>query len=750
MIFNYLHKYFFATLRGRLILGVALVHAVMMSLFVVDLLSRQRKLLQEQRDHEAAVIAETLAISAAEWLAAYDAAGLQELIEAQRTNPDLIFALLTDRDGRILAHTDKSKTGQFLLDLPQQHEQTIIGNNAYSIDIAVPAKLAHQFVGWCRIGLSQKSTDKKIAAITINGIIYALVAILIGSFIAWRMGYRLTRRLYTIQEAIALIRQGDRTARCPEIGTDEAAQLAQEFNVMLNSLEQSDAALNASEKHLRELFEESPIGLVLRRMNGSLISANPAFLRIIGYPLDEALKLSVQNLTPQKYMDEEQRQIDRLKTTGRYGPYEKDYIHKSGHLVPVRLNGMVVVRDGEELIWSSVEDITALKEAEMQKNELEEHLRQSQKMEAIGTLAGGIAHDFNNLLAAIQGYTELTLRTGTCDEKTEKNLEHVLTAAERAKELVKKILTFSRKEKRRREPLDIHTVVEEALTFLIETIPSTVHIQADLDPATGLVWGDATEINQVVINLCTNAYHALPAEGGRIDVTLKPVSIDARGASKVSHLHSGQYAQLTVADNGTGMPPEIMARIFEPFYTTKKPGQGTGMGLAVIHGIVQSHDGAIDVASEDGKGSIFTIIFPLSRITIENEPGGVSMELLHGTEHILWIDDEKNLTELGKKTFESLGYRVTTSCSSLVAYELFRNNPDQYDLIITDQTMPDMTGDQLARNVLQIRPDLPIIICTGHSEVLNAEKAKEIGVKALIMKPWLIDELNSEIRKIFD
>lgn len=390
-------------------------------------------------------------------------------------------------------------------------------------------------------------------------------------------------------------------------------------------------------------------------------------------------------------------------------------------------------------------------QAEEELRGVEEQLRQSQKMEAIGTLAGGIAHDFNNILSAILGYTELTLRSQHCDAKGKQNLNYVLAAAGRARELIKQILLFSRKKELNREPMDLHNVVLEASELLRKTIPSTIPIRMDICPNTGIVRADSTQIHQIVMNLCTNAYHSLPEQGGEISIKLNPVNIDAGTAAKYSNLRQGRYGQLTISDTGSGMSPEIISRIFDPFFTTKKTGQGTGMGLAVTHGIIQSHDGAIGVESSPGKGTTFKVFFPLSfeHPKQENATSGNAMNP-RGKEHILLVDDEAILVELGKETLEALGYKVTATTSAIKALKLFEAEPAHYDLIITDQTMPEMAGDVLTKKALQIRSNMPVLICTGHSATLNTEKTIAIGAKALLMKPLSSTELSQSVRKVFD
>ncbi len=508
--------------------------------------------------------------------------------------------------------------------------------------------------------------------------------------------------------------------------------------------------LKDSEKHLRDLIDQSPIGLILCTTDGKIVSVNSAYTKIIGYSEAETLQLNYRDLTPDTYAEQERKRLKQLESSDLYGPYEKEYRHKDGHLVPVRVNSMIVVRDGKRYLWSSVEDITALKLAEEQKAALADQLRQSQKMEAIGTLAGGIAHDFNNVLSAIIGYTELTLQSPECHDDCQKNLSYILDSTLRAKDLVKQILTYSHKGDQEREYIALHKVVADAITLLRKTIPSSVTISMDINQETGTVLANTTQIHQIVMNLCTNAYHALPPQGGQIAVTLKPISLDAAITIRHQQLPPGHYAQLCVSDNGCGIAANILPRIFDPFFTTKELGKGTGMGLAVIDGIVHSHDGAIDVDSTTGKGANFKILLPITEAkacSIKQELPPVEQSL--ESKHILLVDDEPILIHLGSEILRFLGHRVTTASSAKATLQLFQNEPDSFDLIITDQTMPEVSGMELARKVFQIRPGFPVIICTGYSAVLDIDQAKQEGVRAILMKPLHINTLNREIRKIF-
>jgi len=377
---------------------------------------------------------------------------------------------------------------------------------------------------------------------------------------------------------------------------------------------------------------------------------------------------------------------------------------------------------------------------------LEDRLTQAQKMEAIGTLAGGIAHDFNNLLGAILGYTELSL--GQLEEESEikENLMGVLKAGMRAGDLVKQILAFSRQSEPGLRPIQIKPILTDALKLLRASIPKTIEIQMNIS-SDATVSADPTQIHQVLMNLCTNASHAMQENGGVLEVSLSDVMIDADFAARNPETAKGSYLRIRVSDTGCGMTRESMERIFNPFYTTKARGKGTGMGLAVVHGIVKSHGGTVDVSSEIGQGSVFDIYLPTIE-RFERLENHAEKAIPTGTERILFVDDEDFIVDLGKQILEELGYQVTASSSSVEALELFKRKADTFDLVITDMTMPRMTGEKLAKEFMKIRADIPIVICTGYSETLTEESAKSIGIKEYAMKPLVKRDLAKIVRKV--
>lgn len=402
----------------------------------------------------------------------------------------------------------------------------------------------------------------------------------------------------------------------------------------------------------------------------------------------------------------------------------------------------VVHDDGSVSILNVYRDTTKIKK-------IEARLQQAQKMEAIGTLAGGIAHDFNNILFPIIGYTELLLEDFPQENDHHDYLNRVLIGAKRAGELVKQILTFSRQTDHELKPLRAQLVIKEALKLIASSLPSTIAIHQNIEKACEVVLADPTHIHQIVMNLSTNAFHAMEETGGDLTVSYKKVELPAEEMND-EHMTPGTYACLTVTDTGMGMEPKVIDRIFDPYFTTKGEGKGTGLGLSVIHGIVKSYNGNITVSSRPGVGTEFQIHIPTVEKIPETAHGEVNTSIQKGNERVLLVDDQEDVVQLEKQMLERLGYDVTTQISSRDAFHLFRADPDRFDLIITDMTMPNMTGDKLAGEVIKIRPDMPIILCTGFSDMISREKAASMGLKGFLLKPVLMEEFSITVRKVLD
>ncbi len=404
--------------------------------------------------------------------------------------------------------------------------------------------------------------------------------------------------------------------------------------------------------------------------------------------------------------------------------------------------------DGRYVRLQVATDITQLKTLEHERHRTEAQLRQAQKMEAIGTLAGGIAHDFNNILSAILGYSELALDDALNERASAPYIRQIIKAGGRARDLVQQILTFSRQTETEAKPIQVKPIIKEALKLLRASLPSTIEIQPNIQ-SEAIVEADPIQIHQVIMNLCTNAGHAMRESGGTLKVTLADETLDQEFTDRHRELSPGEHLRIEVRDTGPGISLHLMDKIFDPYFTTKEKGEGTGMGLAVVQGIVKSCNGTVSVESPEDGGVSFNIYLPAIHT---DEPSEAKLDVVvpGGTERILFVDDEPPLAELTKQLLERFGYQVTIRTSSIEALELFKSQPDDFDLVITDMTMPHMTGDQLALEMMAIRPEKPVMICTGYSEKITKELLERLNVKAMILKPIIRNELLISVRSILD
>jgi PAS domain S-box-containing protein len=506
--------------------------------------------------------------------------------------------------------------------------------------------------------------------------------------------------------------------------------------------------LKETEKKYRELAESLPQVIFEVDSKGNLIYLNQTGYALFGYTpedLDKGFNV-LEAFIPEH---RERIALDiMLNVQGqKLGRQEYTAAKKDGTKFPAGVHANRVMREQTATgVRGILIDLTPTKRAEEEKKKLEIQLQQAQKMEAIGALAGGIAHDFNNILSAIIGYTELAMLNEGAEHCTAE-LKEALIAANRAKDLVKQILAFSRQTDEERMPVRVAIVAKEAVKFLRATIPTTIEIKTRIDEKSGAVLANSVELHQIIMNLCTNAHHAIGEQAGLLEVEVQNTEIDLAQKNDVIDLEIGSYVKLSVRDTGYGMTSDVIDRIFDPYFTTKEKGVGTGLGLAVVHGIVKKCGGAIRVESELGKGTTFHIYLPKVDMTasINTE---APKTIVGGSERILFVDDEKMLVDIGQQVLQRLGYDVVSRTSPIEALELFKAKPDFFDLVITDKTMPGMTGDALARELISIRPTLPVIICTGYSQTIDHERAKQIGIKAFVMKPILINEIADAVRRV--
>lgn len=477
--------------------------------------------------------------------------------------------------------------------------------------------------------------------------------------------------------------------------------------------------------------------------DGNIQYANPAFEQITGYTREELIGQNPRILQSGRHDKSFYKGMWNTLTNGRVWTGHFFNKKKDGTLFEEEAS-ISPVKESAGVITNYV----AVKRDVTDEIKKEKQFRQAQKMEAMGTLAGGIAHDFNNILSAVIGYSEMALEKVSQEDLLTRNIHKVLTAGYRARDLVKQILAFSRQTEQQLRPVQVKLMVKEALKLLRASLPTTIEISQNI-ASDSAVLADPTQVHQVLMNLCTNAGHAMREKGGILAISLTDVVLDADFIAVHSDLEPGPYLKLTVSDTGRGMSADVRERVFDPFFTTKPQGEGTGMGLAVVHGIVKSHEGAITVHSEPGGGSTFHIYFPV----IEDEvmpQTKTEKSLPTGNERILFVDDEKQLMDLGKQILELLGYKVVARTSSLEALKLFQTKPDDFDLVLTDMTMPNMTGKDLAREIMRIRPNIPIILCSGFSEMITEKSAKAIGIRDFLLKPVAMGDFARTIRQALD
>ena len=518
----------------------------------------------------------------------------------------------------------------------------------------------------------------------------------------------------------------------------------------ITKLKQAEEALQQSENKHRTLLEHLPQKIFHKDRDSVYVSCNENYARDLRIEAEEISGKTDYDFfakeLAEKYIEGDKKIIASAKTED----IEEKYVHDGEELWVHTVKTPVKDETGDivgvlGIFW----DITEKKRAEEERRRLESQLRQAQKMEAIGTLAGGIAHDFNNIIAAIIGYAELVELDIPEGSLTSTYLAEVLKAGKRARDLVRQILSFSRQGELEQKPLQIGLIVKEALNLLRASIPATIEIRQEITEKSGLVLADPTQIHQVLMNLCTNAAYAMRDNGGVLQVSLEDTYIDADAVAEHPGLKPGPYVRLSVSDTGPGIDEAIKEKICNPFFTTKGPGEGTGMGLAVVHGIVESHKGKITVENNPGRGATFHVLLPKYESKIQHEAEKVQA-VLTGNERILFVDDEKMLVNMGQQMLSGLGYEVVGRTSSVEALEAFRAQPDKFDLVITDLTMPNMTGEQLARELTTIRDDLPVILCTGYSEMMSEEKAKSSGIDAFAMKPVVMKDMAETIRRVLD
>ena len=505
--------------------------------------------------------------------------------------------------------------------------------------------------------------------------------------------------------------------------------------VMAGSFEMFIKDMKNNTRKYRRLFENVADAVIVSDARGQILDVNSEACSRYEYEKPDFLKMNLDDL----FLDPKNNKTGSLSEDGSLIYTSRHKTSANEHIL-IETHAKASWHNGRKIILSILRDISRQKEIERQ-------LRQSQKMEAIGTLAGGIAHDFNNILSGIFGYSQLITMNRNNPDSVIKNVNQLIKGAQRASDLVKQILTFSKQKQASKCPVKLYLIVKEAIQFLRSSIPSTIEIHDSISTRAAIMI-DPTQAHQVVINLCTNAYHAMEDQGGILSIALSEVAIEPRLGLRDE---KGPHICLEIKDSGSGMDAETLEKIFDPYFTTKRSDKGTGLGLAMVDGIVKEHKGFIRVTSRIGQGTCFQVFWPIIDQTVppavleekKNVPG-------KGHGHIMVVDDEAAILETCQMFLTAQGYRVTTFENGVSALQAFKDNPTDFDLIITDMTMPHMTGDELAAQILKIRKDLPVILCTGFSEAISKDQAVPRGIQAFIPKPLVMETLYQTIRKLMD
>lgn len=505
--------------------------------------------------------------------------------------------------------------------------------------------------------------------------------------------------------------------------------------------------LEEKDETFRNLAENAVDGILIAAADGSHVYANQRAVELTGYTPSQLLDLCLPEfISADENCKNKENRLDETYFPKRC---EITINREDKGTVTLEMTGTKTILHGQPAVLMMLHDVTLLKQAEAERDLLLAQREHARKMEALGTLANGVAHHINNILTIILGFTELAMSELPGESHTCSRLEKVIQGGLRARDVVQQILTFSNPDVRDRQPVRMGPIIAESLRLLWSSVSSNIDIRENIIAKSDVVLAAPSQINQVLINLCNNAIDAMQEKGGLLEVTLEEVEINEAAAVPDPDLQPGHFLKLTVGDTGHGMTPGVMKRVFEPFFTTRTIGECTGMGLAVVHGIVKNHGGAVTVQSQPGKGSIFQVYLPKSEKEIKlgmdvtgRNPGG--------HEHILFVDDEKLVVETVKEMLDRLGYGVTAKTGSVDALELFKREAERFDLVITDLIMPELTGLEMAKEILKIKPGIPLMIFTGFSERIDEKEAKAIGIGAVLKKPLLMRELAQKIRNVLD
>ncbi len=728
------------SLKYRIAIMILLLEAVMMGLVLWQTLEHSLEASRTQLEATETTILNLVGNISRVALLTEEYADLQPYLENLQKDPRVVKAMLADAQQRVVVSTHSDDMG-LTFNTALTHEDD---DNIEHFWRRLEINNSNGKLGELAINFSNKFLLKAYTKARNLGLTIAAFGMLIIAIAGITTGYLLTRRLERITAAAQHFTKGGELIETGVQGNDELGELARSFDSMAKSVIEKQQLLQESQRYNRTLFEQSNIGLALCKMDGELVDINPAYAAIIGRNIEETLQLSYWDITPKSYIKSEENQLNNLDATGHYGPYEKEYIHKDGHLVPVRLQGQLLERDGETFIWSSVEDITRTKQTE-------EALRRSQKMEAIGQLSGGVAHDFNNQLGVIIGYLDFLQAYTEKDEKPHKWVTTARRATLRCIDLTQQLLTFSRRQNIEKAVVDINLTVREQETMIKRTVTPEVEVQYFLANELWQTEINVGEFHDAILNLVINARDAMP-NGGKLLIETNNKYLSTDYAELNYDTAPGDYVQIMLSDTGSGMNKETLEHVFEPFFTTKSEGKGTGLGLAMVYGFVKRNSGHIKIYSEPDVGTTIRIYLPRSMST--RTPALTNTDnktiLATGSENILIVDDEVDLLQLANQYLTDLGYHTRTAKNAPQALKILMED-DNIDLLFSDVVMPGgMNGYELAQQATQQKPALKVLLTSGFTSKTIAHNGLARFSSHLLSKPYRKADLAQHIRLVLD
>lgn len=674
-----------------------------------------------------------------------DRDGVESICNSFSKNEIVSLLKVTDEDGDVLFSMIHEDEPSLIVEKnPVYYRELIVGN--------------------VELGFTKRLYQKNNYQMLARGML-PLLFVIIGLMVASKvlLNRLIEQPLNHLISRIEKISEGNYQEQSQTFKHFEIKKILEKFNIMANRVnkregslvqinlqleaeitdrKQAERDLRESQRRYQQLVEDLPVGIfrASAEYDGKYVMVNPAYAKMLGYDSEEDL---MNHEAKDVYKSPEMRRVflEMLFQEKTIQGLNLEFRKKNGQSIEALVTAHVVTdKKGEPLYLDGlIEDVT-------ERNSLEKQIRQTQKMEAVGTLAGGIAHDFNNILASMFGFTEAAKMRHAKGQEIEKYFDEILDAGLRARSLIKQMLAFSRQTEVARGATHLGPIIKETVKFLRASLPSSIRIKQDFRVKNATVWAHPTQIHQILMNLCTNSSHAMGDRGGVLEIIIDEVVLDDSNNLKLRDLLPGEYIKLSVVDGGHGIASDIIDRIFEPFFTTKARGEGTGMGLAVIHGIVRDMAGTITVESVPGEGSCFNIFLPYYRGESKTTEAPVYSPR-KGKGNILFVDDEEGFLLTGKEFLEALGYEVTTTTDGLEALKVFQRNSEYFDLIITDHDMPQITGLKLAKQISELRNDISIILCTGFSVDIDDSSKESSGISDVIMKPLLGKELAEAVQK---